>query len=163
MKAFNIIKNIILDIIIVILIIFIIIGFINKKKPVPIFNYYFFTVMTGSMQDALYPGNSIIVKKVNDYSVGDIITYKQDDIYVTHRIVKIDGNKVVTKGDANKDNDPEISKDDILGKLVYHSEILDFIVKNRFFIILGVIVLYLLELILKPEKKVGVKSNEEIN
>lgn len=163
MKAFNIIKNIILDIIIVILIIFIIIGFINKKKPVPIFNYYFFTVMTGSMQDALYPGDSIIVKKVKDYNVGDIITYKQDDIYVTHRIVKINGNKVVTKGDANKDNDPEINKDDILGKLVYHSEILDFIVKNRFFIILGVIVLYLLELILKPEKKVGVKSNEEIN
>ena len=119
--------------------------------------------MTGSMQDALYPGDSIIVKKVKDYNVGDIITYKQDDIYVTHRIVKINGNKVVTKGDANKDNDPEINKDDILGKLVYHSEILDFIVKNRFFIILGVIVLYLLELILKPEKKVGVKSNEEIN
>ena len=153
MKIFNIIKNIFLDIIIVILIGAIIFGYFNKKNPVPVFNYYFFTVLTGSMQDTLYPGDSIIVKKVNEYKVGDIVTYNADNVYVTHRIVKIEGNMITTKGDANKYDDPEFDKKYILGKFVYKSDLLNFLVKYRLFIVLFVLVLFVIENIFNTSKK----------
>lgn len=153
MKTLNIVKNIILDIIIVILLIIIAISFIYKEKPIPVFNYYFFTVKTGSMQNALKVGDNIIVKKSDDYQVGDIITYKKDDIYVTHRIVKIRGNQITTKGDANQNEDPTFDKKNILGKFVYKSEWLNFLVFNKIPIALIVIILYLASEILKPRKK----------
>ena len=155
MKALKIIKNIILDIIIVFLVAAIIVGHLNKTKPVPFFNYYFFTVLTGSMQDTLYPGDNIIVKKQNNYKVGDIVTYHIDDVYVTHRITKIEGNNVTTKGDANTTEDPPFEKKEILGKFVYKSNLLNFIVRNKIIIILVVIIIYLLEGIIK-------ESNEKV-
>lgn len=155
MKALRIIKNVVLDIIIVFLVAIIIVGHLNKTKPVPFFNYYFFTVLTGSMQDTLYPGDNIIVKKQNNYKVGDIVTYHIDDVYVTHRITKIEGNNVTTKGDANTTEDPPFEKKDILGKFVYKSNLLNFIVRNKIIIILVVIIIYLLEGIIK-------KSNEKV-
>ncbi len=153
MKVLNIIKNITLDIIIVILIFSIIIGHLNKTKPVSVCNYYLFTVLTGSMESELYPGDSIIVKKQKEYKVGDIVTYKEGDSYITHRITKIEGNKITTKGDANKYEDPEFDKENILGKIVYKSELLNFLVKYRVFIVLFVIIIYLIESIIKTAKK----------
>lgn len=153
MKVLNIIKNITLDIIIVILIFSIIIGHLNKTKPVSVCNYYLFTVLTGSMESELYPGDSIIVKKQKEYKVGDIVTYKEGDSYITHRITKIEGNKITTKGDANKYEDPEFDKKNILGKIVYKSELLNFLVKYRVFIVLFVIIIYLIESIIKTAKK----------
>ena len=104
MKVLNIIKNIVLDVIIVVLIISIIFSYMNRKKPVPLFNHYFFTVLTGSMQNTLQIGDNIIVKKTDKYKVGDIITYKKENSYITHRIVKIDGNKITTKGEWSLDH-----------------------------------------------------------
>lgn len=162
MKAFNIIRNIILDIIIVILIGVVIFGFINKSRPVPIFNHYFFTVLTGSMQPELKAGDSIIVKKVDEYKVGDIVTYKMDKSYVTHRIIKIDGNKITTKGDANKYADEPFDKKYILGKFVYKSKFLNFLVNHKFLIILLVILLCLLSFVLKSGKTKETKEEVEI-
>ena len=128
MKILKIIKNIFLDIVIVFLLIVITIGFLNKNKPIAVFNYYFFTVKTGSMQNALYPGDNIIAKKNDEYKVGDIVTYKKEKSYVTHRIVKIDGDMITTKGDANNSEDPSFDKKNILGKFVYKSDFLNFLV-----------------------------------
>lgn len=153
MKVLNIIKNIVLDIIIVVLIISIIFSYMNRKKPVPLFNYYFFTVLTGSMQDTLQIGDSIIVKKTDKYRVGDIVTYKKESSYITHRIIKINGNKITTKGDANNDEDPSFDKKYILGKFVYKSTWLNFLVKYRLFIVLFIIIIYLIENILKTKNK----------
>ncbi len=153
MKTINLIKNIILDIIIVVLIVSIIFSFMNRNKPVPFMGYYFFTVMTGSMQNTLQVGDSIISKKVDTYKVGDIVTYKLDNAYVTHRIVKIEGDKVTTKGDANQLNDPAIKKNQILCKFVYKSKWLNFLVKNRILIVIFVLIIYLVEAIIKEMKK----------
>lgn len=153
MKVIKIIKNIILDIIIVFLVAAIIVGHLNKTKPVPFFNYYFFTVLTGSMQDTLYPGDNIIVKKQDNYKVGDIVTYKSDEVYVTHRITKINGNQITTKGDANTTEDPPFDRKNILGKFVYKSNLLNFMINNKIIIILIVIIVYLLEGIIKKSNK----------
>lgn len=153
MKAINIIKNIILDLIIIVLIGTIIIGYLNKTKPVSVFNYYFFTVLTGSMESELSPRDNIIVKKQKEYKVGDVITYKEGKNYITHRITKISGNMITTKGDANTNEDPEFDKKNILGKVVYKSELLNFLIKYRVFIVLFIIIIYLIENIIKTAKK----------
>ena len=153
MKVINTIKNVILDIVIIILLVSIVFGIMNRKNPVPVFNHYFFTIMTGSMQNALKVGDNIIVKKVDTYKVGDIITYKKGNSYVTHRITKIKGDRVTTKGDANEMEDPAFDKKYILGKFVYKSDWLNFLVKNRVIIVLVVIMIYLIECIIKSMNK----------
>lgn len=153
MKVLKVLKNIVIDVFIVILLVSIVFGILNKNKPISVFNYYFFTVMSGSMEKTLYVGDSIIVKKMDTYKVGDIVTYKKDNFYVTHRIVKIDGDEVTTKGDANKLEDPSFDRKNILGKFVYKSDWLNFLVRYRIIIALGLIIIFLIESIIKPKEK----------
>ena len=154
MKIISAIKNIIMDIIIVILILTIIIAIINKNKPTPLFGYYFFTIMSGSMQPTLNIDDNIIVKHSNNYKVGDIVTFKEGNKYVTHRIVDLNDNKVTTRGDANTTDDPPFDKKNILGKLVFKSKYLNFLVKNRILLILFVILIYLIGLVFNDDKEV---------
>ena len=95
--------------------------FFLKVRSIDVFGYSFFIVKTGSMEPEIIAGELIIVKKQDDYKKDEIITYKENDIYVTHRIVEKKGNSYVTKGDANNENDFEITNNDILGKVVFHS------------------------------------------
>lgn len=160
MKVLNVIKNIILDVIIVILLLSIVFGILNRNKPISVFNHYFFTVKSGSMSNTINVGDNIIVKKVDTYKVGDIVTYKKGKSYITHRITKIEGNKVTTKGDANYNEDPSFDKKNILGKFVYKSGWLNFLVNNRIIIILIIIVLYLIEIVIKSMRKKVVENAE---
>lgn len=157
MKIINFIKNVLLDIIILVLLITIIFSIMNKNKPKPIFGYYFFTVLTGSMEPELKVDDSIIVKRSNDYKVGDVVTYEYNNSYVTHRIIEINKKEIITKGDANTTADVSIEKKNILGKVVYKSKYLNFFVKNRVLIILLVILIYLIGMVFKDDK--GVKGN----
>ncbi len=150
------IKNIFLDLMIVALILLIIIEITNRNKPINIFDYYLFYVKSGSMENTLCVGDYIIIKKSNNYNVGDIVTYKKDNgMYITHRIVSINDDKVTTKGDANKVNDPEISREIIIGKLVFKSVFLNFIIKNKLIVILIIIILLLIKSIINNKKVVG--------
>ena len=158
MKVLNVIKNIILDIIIVVLLLTIVVSAMNRNKPTPLFGFYFFTVMSGSMEPELNVGDNIIVKESDNYEVDDVVTYKSNKSYVTHRIVKLDGNKVTTKGDANTDADPEFDKKEILGKVVFKSVYLNFLVRNRILIILLIIIIYLVEMVIKTRRKKVEKS-----
>lgn len=153
MKVFSIIKNVLINALIIVLFSLIVFGFMNRVKPVPIFDYYFLTVKTGSMESTLNIGDNIIVKKVDSYKVGDIVTYKKDNIYVTHRIVKINENKITTRGDANNADDPIFNKKNIIGKFVYKSELLNFIIKYKLIIALVVIVIYLMHSIMESRKR----------
>lgn len=154
MKILNIIKNIILDTIIVLLIGIIIISNMNKNKPVSFFNYYLFTVLSGSMEDTLKIGDNIIVKRVDEYKVGDIVTFKHDNIYVTHRITKIDGDMVTTKGDANTVEDEPFNRNLIIGKFVFKSDLLNFLINNKIIVIIILIALLALDYIIGSKKKV---------
>ena len=58
------------------------------------------------------------IKKDSDkFQVNDIICFKQEDYIITHRIISIDENKIVTKGDANNAEDKTINEEQIIGKL----------------------------------------------
>ncbi len=76
-------------------------------------------VISGSMESTIKTGETIIIYKNAEYNVGDIITFVSENNYVTHRIVEIHNDKVITKGDANNTtDDEEISVDAIIGKVI---------------------------------------------
>ena len=93
------------------------------KATVPSFmGYSSLTVATGSMSGTIEQGDFIIVKKTNDYKIGDIITYAHpgEKIPTTHRIIQITPEgKYITKGDANNAEDKLfVSKEEIVGEVV---------------------------------------------
>lgn len=126
---------------------------IKKEKLPRIFNYYIFNVITGSMEETIHVNDCIIVKKTKNVKVNDIVTFEKDGAFITHRIIKIDNDKIITKGDANNAEDDFITKDMILGKYVKTSRILGFIVKNKIIIITLLLLLYVTDVILQKLKK----------
>jgi signal peptidase len=99
-------------------------------------NYKIFVVQSGSMAPAIKMGSLVIVKPANDYKIGDVITfgpYSRTKAPTTHRIYDIkvvNGQPVyITKGDANNAPDTrEITKRDILGKVLFSIPYLGFAV-----------------------------------
>ena len=96
-----------------------------KKSSIPMFmGYSFLVVTTGSMNGTIDQGDLIVVKKTNDYSPGDIVTYieTESNAPVTHRIVNYgpkDG-MYITKGDSNISVDVmPISDEQIAGEVVF--------------------------------------------
>jgi len=61
----------------------------------------------------------VLNRSMKSYGIGDIITYKHGDIYITHRVVDITDKGYITQGDANNTEDTEAVKaEDIVGKVV---------------------------------------------
>lgn len=91
----------------------------NDKFP-SIFGYSYLQVDSGSMSPTIHTGDAILIRKDNTYAPQDIITFYQDDLYITHRIQKLEGNTFITKGDANNAADPrQVSYHEIYGKVVW--------------------------------------------
>jgi signal peptidase len=90
-------------------------------------NYKLMIVQSGSMEPAVKMGGLVVVKPVDDYKIGDVITfgpYTREKAPTTHRIhdIKVTGGEpsYITKGDANEEPDNrEIAKRDILGKVLF--------------------------------------------
>jgi len=69
-------------------------------------------------EDSLIMVYSLSDEQKADLKVGDVITFHQDNKYKVHRIIEIDGEKIITKGDANPSPDAPIKMGDIDGKVV---------------------------------------------
>ena len=94
--------------------------FVKKSKIPSVFGYSMLIVASPSMTGAIEAGDAIIIKNSDSYAVGDVITYFPEDesFSVTHRIVRMEGDKFYTKGDANQseDSDPVLIEQ-IVGKV----------------------------------------------
>ena len=92
-----------------------------KKDMTSIFGYTLLEVMSSSMEPTISKEDFIIISRHDKkYKKGDIITfYDNSKMLVTHRIIKIEKNKILTKGDHNKTEDNAISKEKIVGKYVF--------------------------------------------
>lgn len=113
---------------IVIIIIFIILINIFSSFNISLFGVRIFKVASGSMQPAIKVNDIVVVSKKSFYNKGDIITFKNDsNEYVTHRIVDIENDLYKTKGDFNNASDKPISKESIVGKVIYKSRVVTFI------------------------------------
>lgn len=108
-------------VIITILVIMLLIFFINNKNsitekmPVRIL-----IIKSNSMYPILKIKDIIIIKKSNTYNVNDIITYNtENEVLITHRIVKNCEGGFITKGDNNNSEDNELVKlENIKGKVI---------------------------------------------
>ena len=100
-----------------------------------------FTVITGSMIPVYDIGDILVVREVSpeELKVGDDIVYKGEkgsykNKTITHRVVSIhkkeEGNYgIVTKGVANRAQDPEINQTQVLGKVIFDVPIITYILK----------------------------------
>lgn len=88
------------------------------KKMVKVFGYTQTIVLTGSMEPAIKAGDLLVIKEKKEYKTGDIITYKWGDSYVTHRIMEINGEEIIAKGDSNNKEDDPIPVSYVEGKVV---------------------------------------------
>ena len=94
--------------------------FVKKSKIPSVFGYSVLIVASPSMTGAIEEGDAIIIKKSDSYAVGDVITYfpADENFSVTHRIVRTEGDKFYTKGDANQSEDPDpVLIEQIAGKV----------------------------------------------
>ncbi len=93
-------------------------------------------VLSGSMEPAIHVGSVIVIKPVESYAVGDIVTYGKDtktDIPTTHRIIdeRVEGDETFfkTQGDANDDPDIKELKDSaIIGKVLLTIPLLGYLI-----------------------------------
>ena len=118
-----------------------------------------YIVASGSMKGEYDVGDILISKEtdVEDINVGDNVTYLGREgsfkgRTITHKVQKKFEEEgvthFVTKGIANPTSDPEITYDDIYGKIIYRTRILSFFGKlmNRgitnylIFMVVGIIV-----------------------
>lgn len=83
------------------------------------FGYTLFKVTTGSMGNVVKVDDVVIVKIGDEIKENDIITYYEDTNFITHRVMKINNNFLVTKGDANNTEDTPISKNQVIGPVVH--------------------------------------------
>ena len=95
-----------LQIILTIIIIICIYSFISLnilgKDYVNYFSYTVFSIGSNSMAPTITTNDLIIVKLTKNVEKGDIITFKDDKVLVTHRIISETANGYITKGDANE-------------------------------------------------------------
>lgn len=120
-KIINFLLNILIFIFGVILIVSIYTGVQTKllgNDYTDFFGYSIFEVQTGSMEDTINAGDWIVVKLTQKVKLDDIITYKLDKEYITHRIIEVYNGTYITKGDANNAKDDPIDQSQIVGKVV---------------------------------------------
>ena len=113
-------------VIVIIIIIWILINVFSIAN-LSLFGIRVFRIGSGSMEPYLKVNDLVIIKKQKDYNKNDVITYKEDGQYITHRIVEIEGENITTKGDSNNTNDPSFTKDKIVGKEIFKFRILGFL------------------------------------
>lgn len=124
-SIFKKIFKIIIDVLTFLVFIVLILIIYSKIKMIATSNDYFdmfgysiFSVATGSMEPKISQNDIVIIKSKDDYFIDEIVTFKSEKAYVTHRIIEKRGDTFITKGDANNTKDVEIQKDAIIGKVV---------------------------------------------
>ncbi len=80
------------------------------------------TITSSSMWPTLKRGDMVTVKHVEPEKLreGMIVVYKDSESkgFVIHRIVEIEGDEIVTKGDANEIEDEPVPSSDIIGSVL---------------------------------------------
>ena len=75
-------------------------------------------VISRSMWPVLNRGDIVLVKGTTreEIRVGSIIIFRHSNGIAIHRVVRMTGNTIVTKGDANTDEDSPITFADVVGR-----------------------------------------------
>ena len=132
-KVLSLIGNILYTILFIIAIIMLIVVILQKtsNNSLSIGGYRMFAVASGSMEPKYEIGDVLISKDTVVYK-GETGGFKGK--FVTHQIEKVskqeDGTyKYTTKGLSNIEEDPEISQNQVYGKIIYKIQSLSFVSK----------------------------------
>jgi len=168
-KILKVITNIIINLIIFTLGIIAIIAIwtsiqlnVQNKEYVNIFGYSIFSTETGSMSPKIEKGDVVIVKIGEHVQENDIITYKNNNSFITHRIIEIDGESIIAKGDNNNTKDEPITKEAIVGKVTFiinNVEIWKKVFSDISVIIPVVITVILFVILVSYKEKTGEKND----
>ena len=168
-KIFNQISTAIIIIIFISSIALMIIGTLamQQNKPIFIFNRAIAVVPTDSMvgdkKDSLDVNDIVVISKIDfkDVKEEDVIVFQgvdqnQNDILVIHRVVRIEDDKIITKGDNNSENDQPtfqdyVTEDNLEGiyrsKITFLKPIGSIMASKRGFIFLGLALVLIVMLV----------------
>ncbi len=98
---------------------------IAKSNIPSVFGFSPLTVLTGSMEPEIYPGDMVVIHRQSDYAVGDTITYVVEGgkSSVTHKIIRsyVESGTTyyITQGINNNTEDEfPVAKSQVAGKVV---------------------------------------------
>lgn len=137
---------------------------LNGNTTPSVFGYKTFVISSGSMEPSLKIGDIVIAKEISDQAnlqKGDIISFREGDSIVTHRIndiiqeetngeneEKTEVTKYRTKGDANNDEDTNsVELKNIEGEFVSKIPVLGWLVlflQNKLILVVVIIFIYIL-------------------
>lgn len=136
-----------------------------KHQDFPkVFGFSAAKVISDSMDPTIIKGDTIVIKECKQYYLGDIITYDDSSTYVTHRIVEVNDNSFITKGDNNNVSDANpVSLESIQGKVVFTVPALNRIFTSKQvyigLLIITVLVLFFTDFVnLFKNKKISLKG-----
>ena len=89
----------------------------GDSLPMPL-GFGLTVVLSGSMEPELSVDDLLIVVPSEGYEVGDVVVYQTERTAVVHRIVSINGDEIITRGDANDKDDDPISVNNIKGEVI---------------------------------------------
>ena len=95
----------------------------GSQLPMPL-GFGIAEVLSDSMYPTIKTGDVVIIVPQDEYQVGDIVAFQDDNMVVTHRIVGVHENgDFITQGDANNtedthNNDLALKEIYIYGKVV---------------------------------------------
>ena len=92
---------------------------VGNKLPMP-FGYGMAVIRSGSMEDTLSIDDLVLVHRQKEYEVGDIVVYQTDGDLVIHRVIEMEGDKLITQGDANHVPDAPVRFSAVKGKMIGH-------------------------------------------
>jgi len=83
-------------------------------------SYPIAAVSSNSMEPVLEKGDLILIKgaRKGDIKIGDIIVYKGENGFIIHRVIKIQEENLITKGDANIYPDLPVEYEKVIGRTV---------------------------------------------
>lgn len=131
----------ILFFILVVLMLIVVILQRTTNNSVSLGGFRLFTIATGSMEPEYNVGDVLIAKEIapEEIKVGDNIAYRGEvkalkGKVITHQVIAIkkeeDGKyRLITKGISNTEEDPEISEEQVYGKIIYKVKTLSYIGK----------------------------------
>ena len=112
-------------------------------------------VLTGSMEPTLEIDDFVIIKKPNEIKENDIISYNdnRNKREILHRVIKINNDEIITKGDNNNTEDAAINVKQVtgvyIGKIKYLGKIISYITKP---IVFSIIITLVLVVMFLPRK-----------
>ena len=142
-KTLKLIWNIVYTLLFLIVVLILLVVVLQRvtNNTITIGGIRIFSVVTGSMKPVYEVGDGLIAKEISpeEIKVGDDFVYQGkkgtfNNKVITHRVISIekqdDGNyKIITKGTANEEQDPDINQTQVYGKVICNVKILGLIGK----------------------------------